>query len=206
MSEPKLAANGLEEIESGLWHWTTFDDRIGFRSDAFAIQGARGIVLIDPLPLEERALDRLGEVEAICLTIQSHQRSAWRDRRSYGAKVWAPAGAQGLEEPPDIWYRANDELPGGLRAFHAPGPCEASYALLRGDWLFLGDLLMRENAGPVGFVPSEFQDDADRTRSSVRALLPLGARVLLFGHGEPVRRDGSRTLARALSVDLAPVT
>ena len=70
------------------------------------------MVLIDPLPLAEAALKRLGTVEAICLTAKCHQRSAWRYRKKLGVKVYAPHGVRPMDEEPDVLYRAGDQLPG----------------------------------------------------------------------------------------------
>jgi glyoxylase-like metal-dependent hydrolase (beta-lactamase superfamily II) len=178
------------------------DDRIGWRSDAYALVRRGRSVLVDPLPLAPRALAALGRVSAIVLTIQSHQRSAWRYRRRFRVEVHAPRGAEGLEEEPDRWYDDGAELPGGLAALHAPGPCEASYVLLTarsaGGILFAGDLVTRGDDGPLGFVPDAYQDAPRRTRASVRSLSRLPVAVVCPGHGAPVMEDGAAALRAAL--------
>lgn len=202
MSEPSHPATRVSEVRPGLLHWTLHDDRIDARSDAWALVEPEGTVLVDPLPLTDEALAALGRVEAIVLTIQSHQRSAWRYRKRFGAKVHAPEGAQGLEEEPDAWYGDGASLPGRLRAIHAPGPCEASYALLRAGEdgvLFLGDLVVRGARGAFSFVPDAYQDDPARTRESVRRLLGLPVAVLCPGHGAPALKGGTAPLADALA-------
>jgi glyoxylase-like metal-dependent hydrolase (beta-lactamase superfamily II) len=160
-------------------------------------------VLVDPLPLAPRALASVGRVTAIVLTIQSHQRSAWRYRRRFGVEVHAPSGAEGLEEEPDRWYEHGAELPGGLTALHAPGPCEASYALLAprldGGVLFAGDLVTRGDDGPLGLVPDRYQDAPRRTRASIRSLARLRFAILCPGHGAPVVEDAPRALRAALA-------
>jgi hypothetical protein len=68
----------MREVLDSVVHWTVHDDRIGWRSDAFALtRDPESVVLIDPLPLDDRALAALGRIGGICLTIQSHQRSAF---------------------------------------------------------------------------------------------------------------------------------
>ena len=81
MSEPQAQAKKITKIAPGILHWTLKDDRIDFRSDAFAVEEEGRLVLIDPLPLTRSALKRLENVQAICLTGSCHQRSAWRYRR-----------------------------------------------------------------------------------------------------------------------------
>jgi glyoxylase-like metal-dependent hydrolase (beta-lactamase superfamily II) len=207
MSEPTQRAHETRQVVPGVHHWSVRDDRLGgARSDAYALVAEDGMVtLVDPLPIDEQALSRLGRVEAIVLTAGNHQRSAWRLRRLFGAPVWAPEGAQGLEEEPDASYVAGDSLPGGLMPFHTPGPTEAMYAL----WLerprsvvFLSDLLTHEDEGTPRFVESVHQEQPERTRRSIERIVNhLPVEVLCFAHGSPVLRDGLTMLRRALEED-----
>jgi glyoxylase-like metal-dependent hydrolase (beta-lactamase superfamily II) len=203
MSEPKATAKEVELVVPGLLHWTVHDERIGNRSDAWALTTGAETILVDPLPLETDAVAVLGNVKVVLLTIQSHQRSAWNVRKHFRCPVFAPKGAEGLEEAPDYWYEDGAVLPAGIRAFHAPGPCEASFALLAprpgAQVLFVGDLLVRPRAeGPLAFVPSAYQDAPQRTRDSVRRLLELDAPIVCSGHGAAVVGGGVEAMRRAL--------
>lgn len=211
MSEPKAFARRIEEIAGGLYSWHLSDDRIGgAQSDAFAVRSGGKVTLIDPLPVDETALAQLGPVEAIVLTAANHQRSCWRLRQVLSVPVWAPAGPEVgdtpgmLERRPDHRFRHGDALPGGLLAFHAPGPAIAMYALWwpERSALFLSDLLSRTD-GALRFVPAEYQDDPVRTRESVRLLLetfPL--ELACFSHGRPLKRAARRSIEKALSEDV----
>ncbi len=205
MSEPRAKARRVETVLPGLFHWSVNDDRIDFRGDGWAVQSGERLVFIDPEPLQAPALEKLGQASDIVLTIQSHQRAAWRYRRRFGAKVYAPQGAEGLEEEPDRWYGEGDGLPGGLRAVHAPGPCQASYALLldrpEGLVAFTGDLVTDDPDGDLTFVAGAFQDEPRRTRESVRRLADQGVAILCPGHGLPVRGRADRALAELLERD-----
>jgi len=206
MSEPKNRARQLDEVVPGLYRWHVQDDRIGDgESDAFAIVQDGRITLIDPLPIDEDKLRELGTVDAIVLTAGNHQRSAWRFRKAFGAKVYAPENAHGLEEKADHTYSGGDLLPGGLTAFHAPGPIESMHAL----WLerpisvvFLSDLLMHDGSGTPSFVPAEYQDEPARTRTSVeRILKDIPAEALCFAHGPPIAKGAPQILRMALDND-----
>jgi glyoxylase-like metal-dependent hydrolase (beta-lactamase superfamily II) len=204
MSEPKAVAATIDVVAPGLLHWTLHDERIDGRSDAWAITNGPDTALIDPLPLEPDALGVLGAVKFVVVTIQSHQRSAWRLRAHFRVPVFAPTGSVGLEQEPDYWYQDGAALPGGLRAIHAPGPCEASYAIHApredGGVLFVGDLLFRPDpAGPLAFLPDAYQEDARLTRESVRTLLALAPAVVCPGHGAAVLAGGAEALRLALS-------
>jgi glyoxylase-like metal-dependent hydrolase (beta-lactamase superfamily II) len=201
MSEPKTIAQNAEEIVSGVWRWTVHDDRIDFESDAHAVVEGGRVVLIDPLPLEEAALKRLGTVEAICLTAKCHQRSSWRYRKQFGVKVYAPEGVRPMDEEPDVLYRAGDRLPGGLRAIHTPGPENVHFAF----WLarepgvlFCPDLLMHGEGKELDFVPAEFHDDPATAQASVQKLLELRFSVLCFNHGAPITDDPHAALREVL--------
>lgn len=208
MSEPKAKAPRLEEIVPGVYNWHVRDDRIGgARSDAYAVVDRDGaVVLIDPLPIDGALLRPLGTISAIVLTAGNHQRSAWRFRRLFHVPVWAPENAHGLEEKPDTFYTSGDSLPGGLSAFHTPGPTDAMFTLWwqqtpRGV-IFLSDLLTHEGRGRPEFIPAQYQDDPMRTRASVQRVLDhLPADTLCFAHGEPIVGAGKSALRLALELD-----
>ncbi|WP_425441967.1 MBL fold metallo-hydrolase [Stigmatella erecta] len=207
MSEPKAKARSLQEVVPGVYHWYVQDDRIGARSEAYAVVDRDGaVVLIDPLPIDESLLLPLGSITAIVLTAGNHQRSAWRFRKRFNVPVWAPRDAHGLEEEADTVYGNGDTLPGGLNAFHTPGPAHVMYTL----WMqqsprgvvFLSDLLTHPDDGPPAFVPSEYQDEPVRTRMSIQRVIDhLPVDALCFAHGEPIVRDGEQVLRKALEQD-----
>jgi glyoxylase-like metal-dependent hydrolase (beta-lactamase superfamily II) len=204
MSEPRTRAERVVEVAPGILGWSVHDDRIDARSDGYAILERAGAVLIDPLPLADDQLDRLGSVRAICLTGACHQRSAWRYRRRFGAKVHAPAGALGLEERPDATYHAGYRLPGGLSAIHAPGPAEVHYAFLRPDGggaLFCADVLVHLEPGRLRFADDAYQDMPERTRQTAARFLELTFAALCPAHGAPITRGARDAILRAVHPD-----
>ncbi len=211
MSEPKSKARTASRVVPGVYRWRVLDERIGgSESDAYAVVSGGRAVLIDPLPLADGALARLGRPQAIVLTAACHQRSSWRLRRALGVPVHAPRGvavgevAGELLEEPDHRYGSGDLLPGHLRALHAPGPTEAMYALWHPPTgtLFLADVLTHDGRGTPAFVPAEYQDDPALTRATVRNLHRLVTpKVLCFEHGPPIRRGARDALLRSLAAD-----
>lgn len=213
MTEPNTEARKIVRVVPTVHRWRVRDDRIGGEeSDAFAVVRSGRVTLIDPLPVREEELRRLGQIEAIVLTAANHQRSAWRYRRLFGVPVFAPEGPTvgpepgQLEEEPDYRYSGGDSLPGGLTAFHAPGPTEAMYAL----WIdrprgvvFLSDLLIHDGSGVPRFISAVYQDEPERTRASIQRIADhLPIEVLCFAHGHPICTDGRFALERALRADL----
>lgn len=213
MTEPNAQARKITRVVPTVHRWWVQDDRIaGEESDAYAVVRSGRVTLIDPLPVSESELRRLGQIEAIVLTAACHQRSAWRYRRLFGVPVFAPEGPTiglepgQLEEEPDYRYTGGDTIPGGLTAFHAPGPDEAMYAL----WLdrpravvFLSDLLFHDGSGLPRFINSAYQEEPARTRASIRRIADhLPIEVLCFAHGPPICDHGRQALERALEADL----
>jgi len=206
VSEPTTHADELETVRPDVLHWWVHDDRIDHRSDAWAVVHDGRLVLIDPLPMSEpvlAALEAQGQPVAICLTGSCHQRSAWRLRKRFSIKVYAPEGAQGLEEIPDVDYAEGVALPGGLVPVHAPGPTEVHYALhLDRDEgvLFCADVLKGVDEG-VGFIEASYQDAPARTRDSARHFLDLKFGVLCPAHGPAVTHRPKEAIRRALEQD-----
>jgi glyoxylase-like metal-dependent hydrolase (beta-lactamase superfamily II) len=193
VSEPNATAERAEEVVPGVWRWFVSNERIGgAESTSHAVRGEEGVVLVDPVRLAAEALAALGDIRAICVTAQCHQRSAWRYRRELGAPVWAPEATRPTEEEPDERYAAGDELPGGLRAVHTPGPEEAHFSFLlerHGGVLFCSDLLTHYEARELDFVPLRYHDDPEQTRRTVEGLLDIDFAVLCFAHGSPLADD-----------------
>lgn len=203
MSEPEAMAERCEEVAPGIWRWHVLDERIDFESDAHAVAAAGGgSVLIDPLPLADEALRALEPAAAVCLTAACHQRSAWRYRKRYGIKVYAPAGSREMDEEPDVRYRAGQMLPGGLEAVHTPGPERAHYAFLRARppaVLFCPDLVMRDREGILTFIPAEYHEDPQASRDSVLRLLDLSFEILCLAHGAPITANPRGALRKLLT-------
>jgi len=207
MPPPKGTAKLDGEVAPGVYRFTMHDDRIDFESDGYVVVQKGRAVLIDPLPMKERDLKKLGRVEAICLTASCHERAARRYQRALGVPVLAPRRAVDfVETTPDRRYGSGARLPGGLRAVHSPGPTDAHYSfyLSRGGGvLFCADLLTNVGRRGLAFVASEYQDEPERTRVSVKRLLKLPFKVLCSNHGTPIKAGAKQAIRRALAKDAA---
>jgi glyoxylase-like metal-dependent hydrolase (beta-lactamase superfamily II) len=208
VSEPRERARRIVRVALDIVRWSVHQSRIGgYPGESYAVQSRGGTVLIDPLPLEDAALEKLtaalGPVIAIALSIQSHQRASWRYRQHFGVDVYAPRGAQGLDEKPDVSYRAGAKLPGGLTAIALPGPAFSGHGFFwrssAGRALFCGDLLTR--AGRLAFVSDQYMDAPDLARKSARRLLSLKIDLLCPGHGAPLIGGVRREIAALLGRD-----
>ena len=124
MSPNREIADTLEMVMDGVWSWQGVRDPAS-SSHAIRVEledGRIGVVLVDPVRLDGHAMQQLPHViVAVVITAAAHQRDAWRIRRLHAAPVWAPAGAEQLDEEPDVRYAAGDQLPAQLVAVEVPG-------------------------------------------------------------------------------------
>jgi glyoxylase-like metal-dependent hydrolase (beta-lactamase superfamily II) len=201
VTEPRTVAASIEEVVRGVRRWSIYDERINFVGAAYAVTANDGVVLIDPLPLEDEALAQLGTVEAIVLTCGSHQRCAWRYRGELGAPVYAPAQAKEIEEEPDVRFGDGDILPGGLSAVFTPGAGTTQHTLLLGDpkVAFVPDMLVETPEGRVAMLASRWMYDPAEARRSVEKLLELDFEVLCLAHGGAVTEGAKDAVRGALS-------
>jgi glyoxylase-like metal-dependent hydrolase (beta-lactamase superfamily II) len=197
VSEPQTVAADFDDVVPGVRRWSIYDERIDFLGAAYSVETQQGVVMIDPLPLEEEALGRLGRVEAIVLTCGSHQRCAWRYRRELGAKVYAPSLAKEIDEEPDIRYGEGDPLPAGLQAVFTPGAGTTQHTLLLAEpkVAFVPDLVVGTPDNRVAMLASRWMHDPEQARRSVERVLELDFDVLCLAHG-PAVTDGAKEALR----------
>ncbi|HEY3051265.1 MAG TPA: hypothetical protein VGJ40_06010 [Gaiellaceae bacterium] len=203
MSEPSAVAERAEEVVPGVWSWSVHDDRIDFVSTAHAVSDGERVTLIDPLPLAPDALAELGQVEAICLTAGTHQRSAWRYRRELEAKVYAPELSRLIDEEPDVRYGDGDELPGDLRAVFTPGAGTTQHTFLLdrdGGIAFVPDLFAHVPGRGLKIVGEEYMPDPAEARRSIEKLLDLPFSILCLAHGSAFTDDPKAAIRSLLAV------
>jgi glyoxylase-like metal-dependent hydrolase (beta-lactamase superfamily II) len=201
VSEPKTVAASIEAVVPGVWRWSIHDERIDFLGAAYAVMTDDGAVMIDPLPLEAAALAELGRPQAIVLTCGSHQRCAWRYRREFGVKVYAPSLSKEIDEEPDVRYGDGDTLPGGLRAVFTPGAGTTQHTLLLDNRkvAFVPDMLVETPDGRVAMLASRWMYDPEEARRSVEKLLDLDFEVLCLAHGGAVTKGAKAAIRDTLT-------
>jgi hypothetical protein len=189
----------VEEIASGLWHWTALRETIGKEVSSYYLTDAG--VWIDPMLPPERP-DWFKPQHAI-LTCRHHSRDAWK----LDCQVWVvEQGAHELEGRGEFrTYAWGDELPGGIVACEvdALSPDETALHIPATRALAIGDGVVRwPEVEGLTFVPDFLMDDPEETRAGLRdayrrLLDELEFDHLLLAHGAPVV-GGARAELRAL--------
>jgi len=203
MTEPREVAPSAQEVVPGLWHWRISNSNIGgHTSSSQALMTREGLMLIDPVRLDDAALAALPRPMATLLTARCHQRAAWRYRRELGAEVWLPEDAAAADETPDHTYADGQVLPGGLRAFRTPGPEWPHYSFLYEGGpgiLFCSDLMGADDTGALHFIDPAFHEDPAATRVSTEKLLDLPFEILCLDHGAPITDDPKAAIRDVLA-------
>jgi glyoxylase-like metal-dependent hydrolase (beta-lactamase superfamily II) len=185
----------VEELASGLWHWTARHPRIPTLVSSYYLVEPR--VLFDPL-IPAEGLDwfeQHGAPEHILLSNRHHDRQSWRLREAFGCTIHCISNGlyelegRGPAEP----FEFGDELPGGVVAHEVDAICPDETALYIPSHraVVCADGVIRSHpSGRLAFVADHLMDDPERTKEQLRAayrrLLDLDFELLLLAHGEPV--------------------
>ncbi len=195
----------MNEIGSGLWHWTARRASIGTAVSSYYLESER--VLIDPMIPPEGLdwLEQHGAPEHAILTNRHHDRDAWRLHDAFGCTVHCVRnGLYELEgRGPVEAFDFGDELPGeiSVREVDAICPDETGLYIPRHRALACADGVVRWGRGDeLQFVPDSLMDEPEQTKQRLceayRGLLELDFDLLLLAHGDPVvggARDALRT-------------
>ena len=97
-------ATDFQTVTPSLFAWQAFEPAVKCDLSSCAIDGADGLIFIDPIELAEPALRRLlhgRKPRAIILTNGNHARAAGKLRELLGIEVLASADAIGLDLIPE---------------------------------------------------------------------------------------------------------
>lgn len=185
-------------ITEGVFWWHGFNPDCKTECSSTAINTPEGLVLIDPLRLEDQAVTRLvgvGTVAAILLTNGNHERASVDEKKRHGVPLYAPEEARDEVEA-DHWVSAGDVLFQSVRALALPGGGPGETAYLASGALILGDALIHLNA--LEILPDKYCRDPKQLRKSLQTLVPLTYEVACFAHGAPLGSDARTQINRLL--------
>jgi hypothetical protein len=204
------------EVLDGLWRfeaphpeWTEAEGGDeGWEQNVawWAIDSARGLILVDPLVFDWAALDQLVDdherCAAIIRTCHWHQRSIAEAATRYGADVWAkPPPAAVPRHPFDHPATNGQEILGALLAFEMERGDEIALWLPVQAALLFGDAMLRSAAGELRTCPDSWlqpNGGPARLRSLLGGLAELPVEHVLVSHGQPVLGNGLMSLQAAI--------
>ena len=192
----------MKEILPGLFHWTVTHPGINSEVSSYYLSPER--VVLDPMVPDE-GLDLFERgVDHVILTNRHHYRDSRKFAERYGCTVWCVRHGlheftRGEEVKP---FDFGQTLPGKIEAVEIGGICPDDTALYiprPGGVLALADCAVREEDGPLGFVPEQYmgeEPEAVKTavKISCRRVLEREFDHLLLAHGWPVVGGGKKAL------------
>ena len=194
----------IEEILPGVLHWTAFRETIGMDVHSYCVPDS--LVVIDPMEPAE-GLDWFEQncrPERILLTNRHHYRHSGRFVDRFGCRVRCHrAGLHEFAGGPAVeGFDFGDEVAPGITAPRVAELCPeetAFFVAAGGGALSFADALVRNDGGPLAFVPDYLiGDDAEAVKAgmleSFRELLELDFDHLLLAHGQPMVGGGKDAL------------
>ncbi len=193
----------MDEVNSGVFHWTAKHPNIGMEVSSYYVEPAR--TLIDPMASDE-ALEWLGgqddRPERIVLTNRHHLRGSERFRDEFGCSILCHrSGLHEFEGGPEVeGFAFGDELAPDLKALEVGIICEEETALhidLGSGALAIADGVI--HYGELRFVPDNLLGDnpeviKEGLRRAYARHLDRPFDALLFAHGQPIAEGGKDLL------------
>jgi hypothetical protein len=174
------------QIREDLFVWHGYNPECKTECTSTAIRTPEGFVLIDPVRLEEQAIERMvgdDKVGAVLLTNGNHLRGALYEKERLDIPIYAPEGAQ-ADVPADRLVRDGETLFETLRAIGLPGAGPGETAYLARDVLVIGDALT--NLDGLRILPDAYCGNFALLLESLRVLSSLEFDIACFAHGLPI--------------------
>ena len=182
----------FDAISCHLAVWHAYDPAVRAELYSTCLTTTGRIYLIDPIPLQKRALDRLigSRVEGIVVTNSNHHRATARFAERFSAPVVAHNDTFPDEQPRQLKQVVDgDEICDGLHVVSIEGAAPGEIALHRaGDsgTLIVGDALINFEPHGFTFLPAKYCSNQKQMQRSLRKLLDYKAERMFFAHGTPI--------------------
>jgi len=202
-------ARDFDSITSHLAIWHTYDAAVKAELYSTCLATLAGIYLIDPIPLQKRALDSLissSQVTGIVVTNSNHRRAAAQFAQRFQVRIFAHRETFPDDEPSRLTTIADgEEISDGLRVIGiegaAPGEIALHYAG-NGGTLIVGDALVNFEPYGFSFLPPKYCSNEKQMRGSLQKLSHHKAERILFAHGTPILSRASERFRGLLKSNL----
>jgi glyoxylase-like metal-dependent hydrolase (beta-lactamase superfamily II) len=188
----------FHQITSDLFVWHGYNPECKTDCTSTAIRTPDGFVLIDPVRLEEQAIERIvseDKVVAVLLTNGNHLRGSLYEKERLDVPICAPNGAQGII-PVDRVVSDGELLWETLRAIALPGGSPGETAYHAPGVVVIGDAVT--NLDGLQVLPEKYCADLPLLINSLRALRALEFDIACFAHGFPIVGKAREKLAKIL--------
>jgi glyoxylase-like metal-dependent hydrolase (beta-lactamase superfamily II) len=183
------------QITNDLFIWHGYNPECKTDCSSTAIRTPDGFVLIDPVRLEEQALERMvGEdgVVSVLLTNGNHLRGSLYEKERLDIPIYAPEGAR-QNIPADYLVKDGELIFQTLKAIGLSGGSSGETAYLAPDVLVIGDALT--NLDGLQILPDKYCTNLALLIESLRGLRSLDFDTVCFAHGLPIIGKASEKVA-----------
>lgn len=195
------AVRDFDAITSHLAVWHVYDPAVRAELYSTCLATTGGIYLIDPIPLQKRALDQLigsSGVAGIIVTNLNHHRTAERFAKQLAVPIFAHRETFPNDQPSSLRTIADgDEICEGLHVIGIEGAPPGELVLHYtgyGGMLIVGDALINFEPHGFTFLPAKYCSNQKQMRRSLRKLLDHKAERIFFAHGLPILTAASERL------------
>jgi hypothetical protein len=174
------------QITSDLFIWHGYNPECKTDCSSTALRTPDGFILIDPVRLEEQAIERMvgdDRVGAVLLTNGNHLRGSLYEKERLDVPIYAPEGAHG-DVPADYLVKPGELLFQTLKAIGLAGAGSGETAYLGPAVLVIGDALV--NLDGLQILPEKYCENFAFLRESLRILPSLSFDIVCFAHGLPI--------------------
>ena len=182
-------------LTDNLFVWKDYNPECKTDCSSAAVLTPDGFVLIDPIRLEEQALERMvghGRVVAVLLTSGNHLRGSLYEKQRLDVPIYAPSGAQG-EVAADYWVKEGEILFQAIKAIGLPGGAAGETAYLAHGVLVLGDAVV--NLDGLQILPDKYCENPRLLRESLKVIPSLEFNMACFAHGLPLVEGAKEKLS-----------
>lgn len=186
------------EVTPDLFVWHGYNPECKTDCSSTAVRTPEGFVLIDPVRLEEQAIERMVGNDKVCaalLTSGNHLRGSLYEKERLDIPIYAPLGAQ-REIAADRLIDDGEVLFETLRAIALPGAGPGETAYLAPDVLVIGDALT--NLGGLQVLPDKYCGNLALLLESLRVLRTLKFDIACFAHGLPIVGNARQRIAEVI--------
>ena len=173
------------QITNDLFIWHGYNPECKTDCSSTAIRTPDGFVLIDPVRLEEQAIERMvgdDRVGAVLLTSGNHLRSSLYEKERLDIPIYSPEDAH-QDVPADYLVKDGELLFRTLKTIGLPGGGSGT-AYLAPDVLVIGDALT--NLDGIQILPARYCQNVTLLVESLRVLRSLNFDIMCFAHGLPI--------------------
>lgn len=188
----------VHSVAADLFVWHGYNPDCKTDCSSAAVQTPEGFVLIDPVRLEEQAIERMvahDKVTAVLLTNGNHWRGTSYEKERLDIPVYAPEGARD-EVQADHWVKDGEILFGKIKAIRLPGGGPGETAYLIPGALILGDALI--NLDGLSILPDKYCENPRLLHESVKVLPAFDYDIVCFAHGLPIVEGKGKAAIAAL--------